>query len=99
MYKVVVLYKYPLDKAASENYYSKTHLPLAAKIPDVDHAEFTKFSSGPGGSRPEFYRMAELYFATEEVMMQALTSNDGQVAAGDIPKFATGGFHFMIGKV
>ena len=99
MHKVIVLYKHPLDETAFEKYYSEIHLPLAAKIPNVDHAEFTKFSPGPGGSTPEFYRMAELYFVTEELMMQSLATPGGQAAAGDIPKFATGGFHFLTGKV
>jgi uncharacterized protein (TIGR02118 family) len=71
MHKVIVLYKHPVDETAFEKYYSEIHLPLAAKIPDVDHAGFTKFSPGPDGSAPEFYRMAELYFVTEDLMKQS----------------------------
>lgn len=99
MNKVTVLYMHPQDADAFEKYYAETHMPLAIKIPNVDHAEFTKFVPGPDGSQPSFYRMAELYFASEELMMQALGSADGQAAATDIPKFATGGFQFIFGKI
>ncbi len=99
MNKVTVIYKHPLDAVAFEKYYSETHIPLAAKIPNVDHVEFTKFVPGPDGSDAAFYRMAELYFASDNIMMESLGSTEGQAAAGDIPNFATGGFHFLIGKV
>ena len=99
MHKVIVLYKHPVDETAFEKYYSEIHLPLAAKIPDVDHAEFTKFSPGPDGSAPEFYRMAELYFVTEDLMKQSFETPGGKAAAADIPKFATGGFLFLVGTI
>ncbi|MEP6582894.1 MAG: EthD family reductase [Ginsengibacter sp.] len=99
MNKLTVLYKHPHDADAFEKYYSETHLPLAAKIPNVDHAEFTKFLPGPDGSDAAFYRMAELYFTSDAIMMEALSSGEGQAAAGDIPNFATGGFDLLIGKV
>ncbi|MFT3680434.1 MAG: EthD family reductase [Ferruginibacter sp.] len=99
MMKLTVLYNHPTDEAAFEKYYKAIHLPLAEKIPDVGHSEFTKFLPWADGSQPVFYRMAELYFSSEEILMQALTSAEGQAAAADIPKFATGGFHFLIGKV
>ena len=99
MNKVTVLYKHPHDEETFEKYYSETHMPLAVKIPYVDHAEFTKFVPGPDGSQPLYYRMAELYFTSDEVMMQSFGSDDGKAATSDIPKFATGGFEILIGKV
>ena len=99
MYKVTVLYKHPLDETVFEKYYNEIHLPPAAKIPNVDHAEFTKFSPGPDSSKPEFYRMAELYFVTEDLIAQSFGNPDGQAAASDIPKFATGGFLVLNGKI
>ncbi len=99
MTKITVLYMHPLDVAAFEKHYAEIHLPLAAKIPHVDHAEFTTFNPGPDGKPSAFYRMAELYFPSDELMMEALTSAEGKAAGGDIPLFATGGFHFLFGKV
>jgi hypothetical protein len=43
--------------------------------------------------------MAELYFTSDEVMMQSFGSDDGKAATSDIPKFATGGFDILIGKI
>ena len=99
MNKVTVLYKHPQDTDAFEKYYHETHLPLVPKIPNLDHAEFTQFVPGLDGKHGAYYRMAELYFASDESMLQALTSSEGQAAAGDIPKFATGGFELLFGKV
>ena len=99
MNKITVLYKHPQDAGAFEKYYNETHIAIAAKIPNVDHVEFTKFLPAPDGSDPAFYRMAELYFASDNIMTEALGSAEGKAAAEDIPNFATGGFHFLIGKV
>jgi len=99
MYKITVLYKHPQDEEAFEKYYEETHLPLAAKFPNLDHAEFTKFVPGPDGKKALYYRMAELYFANSDSMVAGLNSGDGLTAAKDIPKFATGGFEFLFGTV
>ena len=99
MNKVTVLYKHPQDEDALEKYYKETHLPLTAKIPNLDHAEFTKFVPGPDGGKASYYRMAELYFATSALMIEGLNSADGLAAAKDIPKFASGGFEFLFGTI
>ena len=39
MVKLTVLYGHPEDPEAFEEYYANTHLPLAAKIPDVQRFE------------------------------------------------------------
>lgn len=43
----------------------------------VGRLELTRFGPGPDGSKPEFYRMAELYFPTEAQMQSTLTSPEG----------------------
>ena len=99
MMKVTVLYGIPTSTEHFEQYYKGTHLPLAAKIKGVARSEFTKFVSGPDGSKPAFYRMAELFFTTQAQMEQALKSPEGQAAVADIQKFATGGVNMVIGSV
>ena len=86
-------------KQPLKNIIAKFIFSSPQKIPDVDHAGFTKFSPGPDGSAPEFYRMAELYFVTEDLMKQSLGTPGGKTAAADIPKFATGGFLFLVGTI
>lgn len=99
MMKVTVLYGHPTNADSFENYYARTHLPLAGKMPGVARFELTKFVAGPDGGKPAFYRMAELYFATEAQMQTALTSAEGRDAVADLPNFATGGVTMIIGTI
>jgi uncharacterized protein (TIGR02118 family) len=99
MMKVTILYGHPKSPEAFEKYYESTHLPLAGKIKGVDRLELTKFIAAPDGGKPAFYRMAELYFATQDQMKQTLGSAEGQAAVADIENFATGGATVLIGSV
>jgi uncharacterized protein (TIGR02118 family) len=99
MMKVTVLYGHPTSPDEFEKYYGSTHLPLAAKMTGVARIELTKFLTGPDGGKPGFYRMAELYFATQAQMEQTLGSLEGQTTVADLPKFATGGVTMAIGSV
>ena len=99
MMKITVLYGHPTSPDEFEKYYGGTHLPLAAKMKDVARIELTKFVPGPDGGKAAFYRMAELYFATQAQMGQTLGSPEGQATVADLPKFATGGATIVIGSV
>ena len=99
MMKVTALYGHPTNPDEFEKYYGGTHLPLAAKMKGVARIELTKFLAGPGGGKPAFYRMAELYFTTQAQMEQALGSSEGQATVADLPKFATGGVTIAIGSI
>ena len=99
MMKATILYGHPKNPDAFESYYESTHLPLAGKIMGVDRIELTKFISAPDGGKPAFYRMAELYFATQDQMAQSLGSVEGQAAVVDFENFATGGVTALIGAV
>jgi uncharacterized protein (TIGR02118 family) len=99
MMKVTVLYGHPKNPDEFEKYYEGTHLPLSAKMSGVDRFEMTKFVSAPGGGKPAFYRMAELYFATQLQMEQSLRSDEGQATIADLENFATGGVTVLIGSV
>lgn len=65
----------------------------------MDRLELTKLVSGPEGGKPAFYRMAELYFATQEQMAQTLESDEGKRAVADFENFATGGVTVLIGSI
>jgi len=99
MLKVTVLYGHPADAGAFEDYYTRTHMPIAARIPRIARKEFTRFLAGSDGSRPAFYRMVELYFESEARLQEALGSPEAQAAIADIPNFATGGATVLIGAV
>jgi uncharacterized protein (TIGR02118 family) len=99
MVKVTVLYGPPTDAAAFEDYYANTHVPLAAKMPEVKRFEATRVVASPGSDQPPYYRIAELWFESQDTMNQAMGSPEGQDTVNDIPKFATGGATVLIGEV
>jgi uncharacterized protein (TIGR02118 family) len=99
MLKVTVLYGHPASPEDFEKYYEEVHGPIAAKMNSVVRFELTKFTSGPDGGRPAFYRMAELHFETEELMKASLASPEGRATLADLPNFATGGATILVGVV
>jgi uncharacterized protein (TIGR02118 family) len=99
MLKVTVLYGHPASPEDFEKYYEETHGSIAGQMPGVARFELTKFNAGPGGSRPAFYRMAELYFASKEQMQMSLDSPEGRATLADLDNFATGGVTFLTGEV
>jgi uncharacterized protein (TIGR02118 family) len=99
MIKITLLYGHPTDAPAFERYYAETHLPLAARMPGVAHLELTRFGPDLDGGRPAYYRMVELYFASEAQLQTTLGSPEGQATVADLPNFATGGVTVLMGTV
>lgn len=99
MIKLTVLYGHPTHPEVFESYYTTTHLPLVADVQGIQRAELTVFVAQPDGSLPEYYRMAELYFATQAQMDTAMSSAAGQVLVADIANFASGGTTVLLGHV
>ncbi|MDB5231820.1 MAG: Ethyl tert-butyl ether degradation EthD [Chitinophagaceae bacterium] len=97
--KLTVLYGHPQDTAAFEKYYKEKHLPLASKIAGVTRLELTKFTAAPDGSKPSYYRMAELNFANDNDLKKAMDSPEGKTAVADLRSFATGGVTVIVGTV
>ena len=98
MVKLTVLYGLPDDPEAFEEYYAQNHLPLAARIPNVQRFESGRVAAADGGD-PPYQRIAELWFESASVMQQSLSSPEGQAATGDIPNFATGGATVFVSQV
>ncbi len=99
MIKITVLYGHPADADAFENYYAETHLPLTAKVQGIEKTEMIKFLSSVDGSKPAWYRMAELYFSSPEAMQQTMGTPEGKVMADDLQNFAAGGLTIIVGHV
>lgn len=95
--KLTVIYGHPEDAEAFEEYYSKTHAPIAARIKGVSRMELTKFQGSSNGEKPPYYRMAELYFPSMKAMEKMLTSPEGKAALMDLTNFATGGTTAIVG--
>lgn len=98
MVKIVVLYGQPDDPAAFEEYYAGTHVPLAAKMPNVRRFESGQVLSSADGGTPPYHRIAELWFDNQEELGAATSSAEGQATVADIANFATGGAQVMIAE-
>ncbi len=98
MVKLTVLFGYPEDPEAFEEYYANQHLPLAAKIPNVQRFESGMMRAIDEGESP-YHRIAELWFESAERMGEALSSPEGEAASVDLPNFATGGAKFLVSEV
>ena len=99
MVKLTVLYGPPTDAAAFEEHYANTHLPLAAKLPNVARFEASEVIGTPDGGEPPYYRIAEVVFDSAEALQASLGSEEGQATTGDIANFATGGATVVISEV
>lgn len=98
MVKLTVLFGHPEDPEAFEEYYANQHLPLAAKIPNVQCFESGRVRAVDAGE-PSYHRIAELWFESAEQMGRALSSPEGEAATEDLPNFATGGATFFVSNV
>lgn len=90
---VVALYHPPADAAEFERYYDATHIPLVSRHAaalGIERVELAKLSP-LGGEPAPFYRKAELWFASEDAMRQAMARPEFTAIADDLPRFATGG--------
>jgi uncharacterized protein (TIGR02118 family) len=95
MTQILVLYNAPVDPAAFDRYYQQTHIPIAKKIPGL---RSYVISNGPvqalAGTAPHL--VAILQFDSMADVNAALASPEGQAAAADLPKFASGGATLLI---
>jgi uncharacterized protein (TIGR02118 family) len=96
MAKLLVLYKTPQDPAAFDAYYEDSHVPIAMKIPGLRSYTISQGPVGtPAGPAP-VHLIAELYFDDVAAINAAFASPEGQAAAADVGKFATGGVDMLI---
>jgi len=99
MIKLTVLYGHPTDVAAFEAYYTKTHLPKAAKMIGFEKVEYTKFLGALDGTIADYHRMAEFWFSDQDALQKTLESPAGQTTADDLSNFASGGAKLLLGSV
>ena len=65
----------------------------------VKRTELAKGIPGPGGSRPPFYRITELYFDSAEQLQQITATPEWKKIVEDVPNFASGGATVLLSKI
>ncbi len=95
MTQLLAIYNTPADPAAFDQYYHRTHTPIAKKIPGL---RSLRISNGPvqalAGNAPHL--VAILEFDSMADLNAALASPEGQATAADVPNFASGGVTLLI---
>lgn len=80
---MTVIYKTPKDKDFFEKHYFEVHVPLAKQLPGLIKYEINDGPIVSATGHTETYRIANLYFDSFEVMMNAFRSEAGQKCAAD----------------
>jgi uncharacterized protein (TIGR02118 family) len=99
MIQLTVLYGHPSDTAAFDRYYQERHAPLAKRMPGLKGYTANKPASLDPQAQSPAYLIAELYFENMQALQAALQSLEGQAAAEDVSRFATGGATLLVGEV
>ena len=96
MAKLVVIYGKPQDVAAFDSHYHDTHVPIAKAIPGVRRYEVSKGPIMTPGGPADAHLFATLEFDDMGAIQAAFASPEGQRAAADVQKFATGGVQMLM---
>ena len=96
MAKLVALYKKPADAAAFNAYYFSTHVPIAKKISGLRRYEVSSGTVATPQGDSSYHLVAILTFDSMAAIQQALTSPEGQAAAGDLANFAQAGVELLV---
>ena len=98
MVKLVVLYKKPENVEDFDDKYFNTHLPLAAKMPNVKKVEVAHIKGSPAGES-EYHLMAEVYYDNMEELQASMASPEGRAATKNLMSFAKDVATFMFAEV
>lgn len=97
--KLTVIYSNPTDPEAFEAHYRDVHVPMVAKVPNVQRAETAKVFPKEDGSPTPKYRTADLYFSDYDAAVAALGSPEGTALAQDAVALGTGGVDFLLSDI
>ncbi len=96
MARLLVMYKTPRDTAAFDKHYAERHVPQAKKIPGVRKFETSKGPVATPGGPSAYHLVAILHFDDMAAIGKAFASPEGQAAAADAQRLATGGVDFLM---
>jgi uncharacterized protein (TIGR02118 family) len=91
MARLVVLYKTPKNAEAFDKHYASIHIPLAKKVPGLKKYDVSQGAIGTPAGPSGIHLVATLYFDSMDALKAALSSPEGQAAAGDLANFADAG--------
>lgn len=101
MIKLVALFKRPEAVEEFDAHYEQTHSPLMRQVPGLDRMEVTRNlkALGRSGGEPDYYLVAEMYFADQETFDMAMASDENRAAGKDLMGFARDYVTLFYGEV
>ena len=89
--KLIVLYPPPKDVGAFEKVYQTQHVPMAVqKLAGKTKIVATRILGSPEGA-PAFYRIAEIYFPSMQVLESCAASEGGKETVTNAIAISSGG--------
>jgi uncharacterized protein (TIGR02118 family) len=90
---IIVLYPQPTDTSAFEQKYTREHMPMVtpANFKGLKQFVASRIVAMPSGATPQFYRVAELRFASLADLQTAMTAPSAQRVAAHADSISTGG--------
>ncbi|MFD1739766.1 EthD family reductase [Bacillus salitolerans] len=98
MVKLIALYKHPEDKAAFDEHYFNTHMPITSKIPGLQKSVVTKVVGSPMGGEGKYYLMCEMFYDSHDALKEAMKTDEARASGKDLMKFAGELVTLMIGE-
>jgi len=95
--KLIALYRRPDDPAAFDQHYAAVHTPLVRQMPGLQELTVVRLQDLPG-MPTRYYLLAEMTFADQDALNQAMRSEAGRAAAKDLQQFAGGLVDMMVGE-
>ena len=97
MIKFIVMFRQPENAERFENTY-QDFLALVERIPDIRRRQVVHVKGSPGGA-PQYYRILEIYFDSQEIMQAALLSEAGQEAGAELYRLPKDSFELLFADV
>jgi uncharacterized protein (TIGR02118 family) len=79
------------------DYLSRTHAPMASKMPGL-RKYVVNVVQRPPGKEPDFHGVAELWFDDKETMKNAFASPEGRATQQDSEKFTSQRTTLFVGE-
>ena len=86
-YKLIILFKQPVNPADFERRWSEEFVPLAERLPGLQRVVVAHTHVGPGGP-VEIYLVPELHFASFVALKAAMSSEAGMAAGQCLVRLA-----------
>jgi uncharacterized protein (TIGR02118 family) len=97
--KLTVVYGTPDDAAEFDRHYHDVHVPIVGRWPGLQRVEIARVVGSPGGSPSPYHLIAEMYFADDDALNAALSSDAGREAGRDFMGIAPPGSFMTVSEV